>query len=441
MRRTITRRPGRVGVVARAALLAVVAAVAVSSCSDGTDDVRSVASAGWSSYGGNAANSNFAYPTSPDELALSWTRPTGGPISAPITISSRYNVGVTSRTAAGCNTFVLDSRAGRKNFCRRLGVGAELNSMLVDQFENIYIGEAGQFYALNGGGAVRWKFATVGVPVSAKFAAKGVVLMVTNQGQILLLNAQTGEPVAPGIALRPNADPAQPAFGLGDCVTAGPNCPVPASPAVDDEREQFYLNYFPENAIASEVRAMRYDEVKGARSIRQSWATQIPSGVIGTPTLSADRKTLYVFDRLGSIYALDAETGKRKWDYFIGGYGFGTMSVSPDGTIIPTGVIGSPLITIRDRGDRAEAGWRRNDLQTVSLATSTEAKTAWVVVRDPNTKALKLLEVSATDGSTKRSLDLPQAVGFTTGVAVSPGGDVATATNLGEVYYFAPPKT
>ncbi len=440
MRRSGTRRPHRVAAAARACLLGVVAAVTISSCSDGTDDVRSVASAGWSSFGGNAQNSNFAFPRSPDRLALSWTRPTGGPISAPITISSRYNIGVTARTPSGCNTFVFDSRAGRKNFCRRLNAGAELNSILVDQFENLYIGEAGQFYALNGGGAVRWKFTAVGVPVSAKFAAKGIVLMVTNQGQIVLLNAQTGDAVAPGIALRPNADPSQPTYGLGDCVTAGPNCPIPVSPAVDDQRQQFYLNYFPENAIASEVRAMRYDQVKGVRSIRQSWVTQIPSGVIGTPTLSADRTTLYVFDRLGSIYALDAATGKRKWDYYIGGYGFGTMTVSPDGTIIPTGVIGSPLISIRDRGDHAETGWRRNDLQAVSLSTLTEARTVWSVVRDPNTKALELLELSAIDGSTKRTLDLPQAVGFTTGVAVSPGGDVATATNLGEVYYFAQPK-
>ncbi|MGU3293818.1 PQQ-binding-like beta-propeller repeat protein [Williamsia sp. M5A3_1d] len=440
MRRTRTRRPVRTAAVARVAAVLAIAAVAVSSCSDGTDDVRSIPSAGWSSYGGNASNSNFAYPTSPNDLELSWTRPTGGPISAPLTISGRQNVGVTSRTDNGCNVFVLDSRAGRKNFCKRMTAGVELNSMLVDQYDNVYLGEAGLFLAYTGSGGIRWRFPTVGVPVSAKFAGPGTVLVTTTQGQVLLLDSQTGQAVAPGVSLRPDADASQPSFGLGDCVSAGPNCAIGASPAVDEQAQRFYLNFWPQGAIASEVRSLSYSEVNGDRALRDAWTTQIPSGVIGTPTLSSDRKTLYVFDRLGSVYALDAATGKRKWDYFIGGYGFGTMTVSPDGTIVPTGVIGSPLRAIRDRGDRAEAAWQRNDLQTVSLSALTSAKTLWTVVRAGDDKALKLLEVSATDGTTKRTLDLPQAVGFATGVAVSSSGRVATATNLGEVYFFDAPK-
>ncbi|MDN5670236.1 MAG: hypothetical protein L0G87_17765, partial [Renibacterium salmoninarum] len=116
-------------------------AVLLSSCSDGVDDVRSVASAGWSSYGGNGQNSNFVYPEIDDELELSWSRPVGGPISAPLTISGRSSVGVTAGTASGCNTFLFDPRAGRKNFCKHLAEGVELNSMLVDQYENIYLGE------------------------------------------------------------------------------------------------------------------------------------------------------------------------------------------------------------------------------------------------------------------------------------------------------------
>ncbi|NED65085.1 pyrrolo-quinoline quinone, partial [Streptomyces sp. SID10244] len=95
-------------------------AVVVSACSDGEVDVRSVAGPGWSSYGGNAANSNFSYPPVPDDLALSWTRPTGGPVTAPVTISTQSNVGVTSNTASGCNLLILDPHSGRKNFCKRM---------------------------------------------------------------------------------------------------------------------------------------------------------------------------------------------------------------------------------------------------------------------------------------------------------------------------------
>ncbi|MGZ8176453.1 outer membrane protein assembly factor BamB family protein [Williamsia sp. SKLECPSW1] len=430
----------RGGVAARWIVLLLAAVTLVAACADGEQDVRSIPSAGWASYGGDAGNANFAYADVPDDLALSWTRPTGGPVSAPLTISGRSNVQVTSRTESGCNTFVFDSRAGRKNWCRRMAAGVELNAILVDQYDNAYVGEAGNLVAYTGGGSIRWRFPTVGVPVSLKFAGPGVVLLVTDLGQVVLINSQTGQPAAPGVSLRSDVDASQPTFGLGDCITGGPNCAIQSSPAVDTDAKRFYLEFWPEKSIASEVRALRYDELNGSVTLRDAWTAQIPSGVIGTPTLSADKKTLYVFDRLGSIYALDAATGKTRWSYFVGGYGFGTMTVSPDGVIIPTGVIGAPLRAIRDRGDHAEPLWQRNDLQTVSLSALTKTGTAWTVVRSGKDQELSLVEVSASDGKTMRTLPMPGALGFATGVAVSASGAIATATNLGEVYFFDKPK-
>ena len=81
--------------------------------------------------------------------------------------------------------------------------------MLVDQYENIYIGRAGTFFGLNGSGDTRWEFGVVGVPVSAKFAGPGSVLMVSHLGQILLFDSQTGKLQAPGIALRAGCRPRQ----------------------------------------------------------------------------------------------------------------------------------------------------------------------------------------------------------------------------------------
>lgn len=415
-------------------------AVLLSSCSDGVDDVRSVASAGWSSYGGNAQNSNFVYPQISNDLTLSWSRPVGGPISAPMTISGRSSVGVTAGTASGCNTFLFDPRAGRKNFCKHLGDGVELNSMLVDQYENIYLGEAGTFFGMTGAGDIRWRFGVVGVPLSAKFAAPGLVLMVTHLGQILLFDSQTGKLAAPGMSLRPDADPGQPLYGLGDCVSAGPRCPVQAPPAVDTERERFYLNYWPEGTIASQVRGYEYAEENGARAVRERWKVDIPGGVIGTPTLSADRKTLYVFNRLGSIYALDALTGTPKWDYFVDNHGFATMTVAPDGLLIPTGILDAPVRAFKDEGDKAVPVWQRDDLRSVSLSALTNYGTAWTVVREKDKDELTLMELNSSDGTTKRALAVPGSVGFTTGVAVSSSGQVATATNLGEVYFYDLPK-
>ncbi|MFW0786713.1 PQQ-binding-like beta-propeller repeat protein [Gordonia sp. CPCC 206044] len=419
-----------------AALLVTSIALLVAACSDGHIDVRTVASPGWSSYGGNAANSNFAYPAVPDDLELSWTRPTGGPVTAPLSISNQSNVGVTADTANGCNWLVLDPRNGRKNFCKRMRPGVEVNTALIDQFDQPYIGEETTFLAWNAGGAIRWRMPVIGVPLPGKFAAPGQVLVTTTQGQVLLIDSQTAEFAAPEVRLRPDANPDDPIAGYGDCVTNGPRCAIPAAPAVDTDHERFFLNFWPQGAIASQVRAMTYAERDGARTMSELWHADVPGGVVGPPTLSADGATVYAFSRLGQIVALDAATGKTRWTYRNGGYGFATMSVSPDGLIIPTGVLGAPLTLLRDRGDHAEQVWQRKDLATVSLSTLTDSDTAWTVVRDAGKNSLSLTEVSTTDGSTKRVLSLPESVGFATGVSVSPKGQLAVATNIGKVYFF-----
>ena len=89
--RSVPTRERR-GTTARWMVLVLAAVTLVAACADGEADVRSIPSAGWSSYGGDAGNANFAYPDVPDDLALSWSRPTGGPVSAPLTISGRSNV-------------------------------------------------------------------------------------------------------------------------------------------------------------------------------------------------------------------------------------------------------------------------------------------------------------------------------------------------------------
>jgi len=147
-----------------------------------------------------------------------------------------------------------------------------------------------------------------------------------------------------------------------------------------------------------------------------------------------------VFSRLGSIYALDALTGTPKWDYFVDNYGFGTMTVSPDGLIIPTGLLNAPVRAYRDLGDKAERLWQRTDVQSVGLSALTTSGTVWTVVRENNADELTLMEVDSADGATVRKFAIPGSVGFTTGVAVSKTGQVATATNLGEVYFYDAPK-
>ena len=54
-----------------------------------------------------------------------------------------------SLRAQGCNVLVLDGRSGRKNFCKDMRAGVEINAMLVDQYDQPYLGEETTFLAFN----------------------------------------------------------------------------------------------------------------------------------------------------------------------------------------------------------------------------------------------------------------------------------------------------
>lgn len=427
----------RMRAILRTAVLGALTALIVASCSDGHLDVRSVPAAGWSSYGGNNANSNYSFARPPADLELSWTRPTGGPVTSPVTLNGGGDVVVSARTPVGCNFLVLDSRAGRKNFCKRMADGFWGNAAVVDQFSQPYIGEPGRFLALTGGGAIRWRKDVAGVPTSAKFVGPGHVLVTTSLGQVTILNSQNGDLAMPQAELW-SAPAADPLTGLGDCVSGGPGCAISAPPAVDWAHQRLFLNFFPQGAKSSQVKALSYARQGDHQAITDQWATDLPGGVVGPPTVSADGKTVYAFSRDGRINALDASNGAVKWTHDNGGYGFGTMSVSPDGLIIPAGTIGAPLVILRDAGDRAEEVVRRDDLQTTGLSSMTAAGTAWTVVRTGADQNLELMEIDTRSGATERTLPMPDAKGFATGVAVSPTGRLAVATNIGAVYYYSP---
>lgn len=425
----------RLRAIARVAVLGTLTALVVTSCSDGHLDVRSVPAAGWSSYGGNSANSNFSFAAPPKELKLSWTRPTGGPVTSPTTMNGGGDVLVTARTEVGCNFLVLDHRAGRKNFCKRMKDGFWGNAPLVDQFSQPYIGQPGEFFALTGGGPVRWRSEVPGVPTSAKFVSPGQVLIATSLGRMMIVNSQTGDLSMPERNLWTKV-PTDPLTGFGDCVTGGPGCAISAPPAVDWGSQRIFVNFFPEGAKASQVKAVSYGEVNGKSALTDAWVADLPGGVIGSPVSSNDGKTVYAFGRDGKIYALNANDGSIRWSYDNGGYGFGSMTVSPDGLIVPAGTIGAPLVIIRDGGDKAVEVVRRTDVQTAGLSTLTAAGTLWTVVREGADLNLALVEIDTKTGDTKRTLPMPNAKGFATGIAVSPTGQLAVTTNIGEIYYY-----
>ncbi|GEE03639.1 hypothetical protein nbrc107696_40850 [Gordonia spumicola] len=427
MTRAARRRRGSRLFVA-AALAAVVALVATA-CSDGHTDVRLSAPYGWPMYGGGPSNASFTYAQIPSDLEPVWNRDVGGPIGAPFAINGSGDVSTTSATPSGCNFNVFDQRSGRKNYCKRLHDGSTNNTALFDQIGQPYIGEAGMFYAFNGGGAVRWRYPTYGSALSAKFGAPGRVLVATTQGQVLLLNAQTGDLTAPERLLRTDTK-VDATAGLNDCATGGAGCAISAAPAVDLGTRRAFLNFFPQGARASQVKALSYQD--GA--ITDLWSTDIGGGVVGAVTLSADGRTAYAFGRDGKLYALNAADGAVRWSHDLGRRGHTSLSVSPDGVLVPGSDAPGPLLILRDKGDSVEQVARKDDSMVVGPTTQTAAGTVWSVTRSPD--SLDLTEFDVATGSVERTLPMPGATGSSAGIAVSAWGSIAVATTGGAVYFF-----
>lgn len=417
------------------AALAVVLAMVASACSDGHHDVRAQPSAGWSSAGGNGANANFAYPQIADDLQLAWTRPAGGRVYSQVAINSGGDVASTSQAPSGCDFQVLDQRSGRKNFCKRIGSESAVNTAFYDQLGQPYIGKAGLFIAYSGGGAIRWRLPTYGLGLSAKSAGPGRVLVATTGGQVMLVDAQTGDLATRQKRYRPKAKEADPTAGLDQCPTGGSACAISAPPAVDVATKRVFLNVYPRGGTASELTALTYQRADGTEKFDDLWTAKIGGGMVGPATLSADGKSVYAFGRDDKLYALDASNGTVRWTQKTDG-GFAALSVSPDGTIVPAGPLGSPLTILHDDGDHARVVARRDDVATAGVGTQTAAGTLWSVVRESDGR-LVLTEFDTANGKTKRSLPLPDASGFATGVSVSATGQLAVAVTGGIVYFFS----
>lgn len=417
-------------------VMAAVLAVVMSACSDGHHDLRAQPAVGWSSYGGNGANANFTDAQVPDDVYLSWTRAAGGRVLAQVAINSGGDVASTSQAPTGCDFQVLDQRSGRKNFCRRLGPESALNTAFYDNLGQPYVGKAGLFVAYSGGGAIRWRLPTTGLGLSAKSAGPGRLLVATTGGQVLLVDTQTGDLAARQKRYRSKPAEADPTAGVDQCVAGGPECAIAAPPAVDVATKRTFLNVFPRGAKNSQLTALTYADADGTERIEPMWTADLGGGMAGPASLSADGRTVYAFGRDGKLYAVNAADGNVRWSYQLDGAGFATLSVSPDGTLIPAGGLGSPLTILHDDGDRAIEIARRDDVELAGVGTQTAAGTAWSAVREGPDKQLVLTEFDTKTGKTKRSLPLPEASGFSTGIAVSATGQIAVAATSGTLYFF-----
>src|SRR5690606_21288181 len=143
---------------------------------------------------------------------------------------------------------------------------------------------------------------------------------------------------------------------------------------------RLFFTLWEAGAEQASLRAMTYTS-DPEPALTDLWSVDtLPGGSGASPTLSPDGRRVYVTDNAGSIHALDAATGETAWTFPIGYAAGGSISLSPEGLLLPAGGSDVGLIAVRDAGDEGVLAWRRDDLPNRGIATQSAGGKVYATV-------------------------------------------------------------
>jgi outer membrane protein assembly factor BamB len=435
--------PARLKTVRRM-IAAAAATMLLTSCGNTDSWVDAHPAGGWPAQYGDAANSSYADVAGANALRLDWTRSVKGSLAAQVALGSTgatNYLAANAQTVGGCSLMVWEAdNQGRQRWCTRLWQGGGLSGPLFDGFDNLYVGQPGAMLAFPPTQWIRWRRPVIGVPLTPRILNPGQVLVVTHLGQVLVFDAQRGEVVGTSLDLVEGLDPTDSQRGLADCALGRKGCPVAAAPAFSPATDIVVVTLWEPNADAPEVIGLRYRPGQTPLLARAWTSSDVGGGPMSSPVLSADGRTAYVTGRDQKLWALNTDDGKAKWSVPLNYQPQTPPSVSPDGLIVAGGGPGAKLVGIKDRGDKADVLWSRDDVAPLSSSSRARTKVAYTVVRDSagDPAGQAVLVFDPTDGHTLNRYPLPGATGFPVGVSVGHDRGVVAATSDGQVYGFAP---
>jgi outer membrane protein assembly factor BamB len=317
-------------------------------------------------------------------------------------------------------------------------LGGGFASPMFDGFDNLYIGQPGLMLSYPPTQWVRWRTNVIGMPTTARFVDAGQLLVVTHLGQVLVFDSHQGVVVGTPLDLVEGVDPTDATRGITDCQQSLPGCPVASAPAFSAASGLAVVGVWQPGAKASVLTALRHQRGQPAL-LTQEWTSDaVAAGVLGSPVLSDDGKTVYVNGRDRRLWALNAADGTVKWSLPLDFQPQTPPSVAPGGLIVAGGGPNTRLVGIKDSGESAEVVWRRDDVTPLSTSSQAGGQVAYTVVADGPQKLALLVFNPADGGRTLNSYPLPDAVGFPVGVSVGFDRRVVAATSGGQVYSFAP---
>lgn len=420
-----------------AVAVAVLVTLGTSACGNTDSWVQAHPSDGWSAQYGDAANSSHSPVDGASALRLDWIRSVKGQVESQVAIGSGDYLAVNAQTAGGCSLMVWenDNRA-RQRWCSRLWQGGGISSPFFDGFDNLYVGQPGAILSFPPTQWIRWRNPVIGLPQTPRLLSPGELLVVTHLGQVLVYDAHRGTVVGTPLDLVEGVDPKDSERGLADCQLGRSGCPVAAAPAFSAATDVVVTTLWQPGAPAPELVGLRYRAGQTPLLSRDWTSTAVGGGPLGSPVLSADGTTVYVNGRDGHLWALNTTDGTPKWSVPLNFQPQTPPSVSPDGLIVSGGGPDTKLVALKDRGDRGEVVWTRDDVEPLSTSSLAGTSAAYTVTRDG--EGMALLVFDPADGHTLNSYPLPGATGYPVGVSIGHDRRIVTATSDGRVFGFAP---
>ena len=393
---------------------------------------------GWSAVHADAKNSDYHRQPGPSDIELAWTRKFEGMINLGPTSDGKGRLFITTG-GKGCRLHALDRMSGKTLWCSDvLGSLAVSSAPLLDRQGRLYLGDGTAMHSFDRDGRQLWSHPIIGTPLSAQFTPMGDLLFITHVGVIYILDRDTGRdriqpyPLAPS----PKFDPSE---GARACMRGLPECPSANTPAIDPVTGRFYFTFWTPGATSAGVRAMRITAGPIPRLIAEWTNDNIAGGSASSPDLSADGRRLYVTDNEGNLHALDARTGKPIWTYEIGYASDGSVSLSPEGLIIPAGGRQAALVAIRDTGKQGVLAWRHDSLRNVGIATQAAGYRAYPTVAK-GSGAADILVIDTRNGAILDREPIDGRPIFTVGTTVDLDGTIYVPTIGGDLHAYRPAR-
>ena len=223
---------------------------------------------------------------------------------------------------------------------------AVLSSVIVDREGDLYIGDCNQLHAFRPDGRTKWVVplpkrrsgdwkASDSLPVNALttaiFTRAGHVLGVTNFGDVLVVDRETGRSLAEPLRLPGRVPPKSTAMPMPESVFSdglldpeirewawellvGGAMPSANTPAVDLESGRVFVAATSTREGRGALYGLDLVEREGGVGIEIAFATEMGPGSGSSPVLSLSGDRVYVSDETGVFYAIDARTGGIRWE-------------------------------------------------------------------------------------------------------------------------------